>query len=117
MQWREALAEFQARRGQGKGPYPKELKRVVINYARAQIAAGGSCGEVARELGLDASTLKWWLDHARQKVPGRLLPAEIRRGENARAEQINTGTAVEERRYRVTVIDGLTMSELRKVLG
>jgi hypothetical protein len=82
MAWREQWKKcLEQRRISGDvGKYPKALKLQVIGYAESQRRAGFRNAAMARELGIDASTLRWWLKrHAPKQnfFTGRLLPVQL----------------------------------------
>jgi hypothetical protein len=57
--FREAVAErSKGRRGGGR--YPRELRDVALQHLRQVRSKGGAAANAARDLGIDANTLRGW---------------------------------------------------------
>jgi transposase-like protein len=73
-------------RAGGRGRYPLDLRKAVVEYASRAKREGKSGGMVAAELGMSAHTLQYWQAAARGH--GELLPVKIVSGGTTEREVI-----------------------------
>jgi transposase-like protein len=96
-------------RSGGRGRYPLELRKAVVEYARRAKRDGRSGQKVAAELGMSSHTLQYWQAAARGH--GELLPVKIVAGATAEREVV-----VECGQVRVRGLDIPGVAELLKRL-
>ena len=73
---KQALKEWRSERR--RGPYPRELRELILAYAKERKALQASTKVVARELGIKHETLSTWTKRERSLKPsGALVPVQI----------------------------------------
>ena len=82
MDFGKAAADFRAaaRRLGPAGPglrYPRDLRRMALEYLRARRAAGAATSTVAAELGLGCGTLERWADESREHDGPVFVPVQV----------------------------------------
>jgi transposase-like protein len=73
-------------RSSGRGRYPLDLRKAVVEYASRARQQGKSGAKVAAELGMSSHTLQYWQAAARGHA--QLLPVKIVAGTTATQEVI-----------------------------
>jgi hypothetical protein len=106
----ELRKRLQRVRPKGRGRYPLELRRAVVEYASRARHEGRSGAKVAAELGMSFHTLQYWQAAARGQ--GQLMPVKL----------VTAATTVQEvtiecGQVRVRGLDIAGVAELLKRLG
>jgi transposase len=96
-------------RSGGRGRYPLELRKAVVEYARGAKRDGRSGQKVAAELGMSSHTLQYWQAAARGH--GELLPVKVVAGATTEREVV-----IECGQVRVRGLDIAGVAELLKRL-
>ena len=97
-------------RSSGRGRYPADLRKAVVEYASGARHQGKSGREVAAELGMSFHTLQYW--QATVRGQGRLLPVKIVASTPAVQEVV-----IECGSVRVRGLDVAAVAELLKRLA
>jgi transposase-like protein len=97
-------------RASGRGRYPLELRKAVVEYASQARQRGTSGAKVAAELGMSSHTLQYWQAAARGHA--QLLPVKIVADATATQEVI-----IECGQVRVRGLDIAGVAELLKRLA
>lgn len=73
---KQALDDWRTK--QRRGPYPRELRESILEYAKRRKGQQASETVVARELGIKQETLSTWLKRERaSKRSGALVPVQV----------------------------------------
>jgi transposase len=97
-------------RSSGRGRYPIDLRKAVVEYASQARRQGKRGREVAAELGMSFRTLQYWQATARGQ--GQLLPVKIVAAAAATQEVV-----IECGRVRVRGLDVAAIAELLQRLA
>jgi transposase-like protein len=96
-------------RSGGRGRYPLDLRKAVVEYASRARHQGKSGAKVAAELGMSSHTLQYW--QAAVRGHGQLLPVKVVAGTTPTREVI-----IECGQVRVRGLDIAGVAELLKRL-
>lgn len=109
-----------SRGGRAYARLPAELKRVVVEHARARRAIGASWRVIGREVGVDAKRLQVWLRESPPRPAAstalalrpRMIPVRV----TARPVPAATAREIIVRGPRGVSVEGLSVSDVAALL-
>lgn len=75
--FRQAAARWSSGIGTGKR-YPARLREFAVSYARREQGRGRAVSAVAKQLGVPAQTLSYWLGHAAKPKASSVVAVRVR---------------------------------------